>query len=76
MCGSCQGSMVYNKKLNSEQIDNKKEQNKMKEHVKMNPINVETRWKMKDIKWWKFFTSNNFPIHMHSILNLSLLGKN
>jgi hypothetical protein len=50
MCGSCQGSMVYNKKLNSEQIDNKKEQNKMKEHVKMNPINVETRWKMKDIK--------------------------
>jgi hypothetical protein len=51
VCGSCQGSMVYNKKLNSKQIDNK-EQNKMKEHVKMNPINVEPWWKMKNIKWW------------------------
>jgi hypothetical protein len=33
MCGSCQGTTVYNKKLNNKQIDNKKEQNKMKKHV-------------------------------------------
>ncbi len=28
VCGSCQGTTVYNKKLNSNQIDNKKEQTK------------------------------------------------